>query len=98
MAKALSSGTDAYFSQVQQRRRVRRRYFFLSGLFLLFYVLIVGGLWIIFRSGVLDVRTITVEGNGVVSQAEILDAVRGGTARSSFVSRLLGMGNMLSWS
>ena len=96
---------DSYVSDRRKKRKKRQGYVWGIAIFLAAYFICLGIFLFVVRSPVFQAQKITIEGNGVVSQADIMNlleasiinhgAIMGGT--HSGLKAFLGFRNMLIW-
>ncbi len=89
---------DSYLSDKQKKRKRRRRYISLVLVLAAIGLLFTGAAWLVFRSPILRIQKIVVQGNSAVPSGDILALLQGNVLRGHpFWPSLLGIGNMLAW-
>lgn len=90
------SGIRDVSNIASERRRTRRFGFVvLAILFIAFLALAVT--WIVLRSGLFWAKKVTITGNNIVSEDQVLSLLKSRVFHDSFVKYLLGYRNMLIW-
>lgn len=89
--------TGTYFYESQRRRRRERVYFKLISAFTVFFALILGGGWLVFRSSFFNVKEVTVLGNKDIKKEEVIGLVKKEILQGSFLINFLGFENFLAW-
>lgn len=90
----MASDVDLYL-----KKNKKGRFFYLK-LFLIFVLvfgIVLGGLWVVFRSNLFVLKNIEIRGNAYVSQDEIISGLQKNIFNNSKVKYALGMQNILSW-
>ncbi len=87
------------FADAHERRKRRRFYLAILSVVFAIYLVLLGGLWIILKSPVFLLKSISLTGNETTPSNGILDVVRGRALQGKWrgVKAVLGFGNMLTW-
>lgn len=59
--------------------------------------LLIGAWWVVFRSGIFEVRSILVDGNRKISSEEVIQFVKSKRVQPFLFSQIFGEKNMLAW-
>lgn len=97
MAKRFSAGAETYVTQVHRRRSRRRQILYIAAITVVVYTVIVGIIWLLYRSPVLRIRSIVVAGETSRPHDEIIGGIMGALKEPGDRYRLFWVRNMLSW-
>lgn len=91
------ANVDNYVSEVYEKRKKRRFYFFLAIVLGLIYGVALGASWLVLRSPLFHIQKITITGNEAVVTSDILSLLQSRILRSEPLKALLGFNNILIW-
>ncbi len=87
------------YTEAKEKRKRRRIYFWSFSIFLLAYLMFLGGSWIVFRSPLFRLKQFIVTGNSQVSTEDITGLLEGRALQGQWrpLKALLGLHSMLIW-
>lgn len=89
--------TAAYFSELHERRRQRRRYLFLCCSIFIAYLILWGSVWAIWQTSFLKFNKIVINGNRQLEEWQVLDFLRIKVFGGSLFKHSLGFNSFLIW-
>jgi len=91
------TNVDNYVSEVREKRKKRRFYFFFAIVFGSIYLVALGASWLVLKSPIFHIQKIATTGNEAVAEPDILGLLRARVLRGESVKALLGFDNILIW-